>query len=77
MVRMIHDAGMRIVVHRKFQLLPMWGDRPSYLKWLMLPPVIAFMAREIGGRMLDEWVSSLPLLRRYAFRHVFVCERVG
>lgn len=75
MIRMIHDAGMRVLVHRTFQILPMWGDRPARLKWLMSRRVIAFMAREVAGRMIDEWVSSLPILRRYAFRHVFVCER--
>jgi SAM-dependent methyltransferase len=75
MIRMIRDSGMRVLVHRVFQILPMWGDRPARLKWLMAPAVIKFMTREVGGRMIDEWVSSLPILRRYAFRHVIVCER--
>lgn len=75
MIRMIHDAGMRVLLHRTFQILPMWGDRPARLKWLMAPALIRFMAREVGGRMVDEWVSSLPILRRYAFRHVLVCEK--
>jgi hypothetical protein len=33
------------------------------------------MAREIGGRMLDEWLSSSWPLRHVAFRHLMVCRR--
>jgi hypothetical protein len=77
MMRMICDAGLRVVVHRRFQLLPMWGDRPSSIRWLMHPRVIQILSKRIGGRMLDEWISSVPILRRYAFRHVFVCEKTA
>ena len=75
MCRMIAAADLRILVHRSFQLLPMWGDRPKRLKWLMAPWLIRLLSRRIGGRMLDEWISSLPGLRRLAFRQVFVCEK--
>lgn len=72
---MIAAAGMTVLVHRSFQLLPMWGDRPARLKWLMAPGLIRFLARKVGGRMLDEWLSSLPILRQFAFRQVWVCEK--
>ena len=77
MFAMIRSAGMRILVHRSFQILPMWGDRPRSLKWLLAPGWIRWLAKRVGGRMLDEWISSLPFVRRYAFRQVFVCERVA
>lgn len=31
--------------------------------------------KRVAGRMLDEWISSAPLLNRVAFRHIFVCEK--
>lgn len=78
-VREILDAcqshGLKVMQHRRFQLLPMWGDRPAWLKPLLLPVWTRLLALRIAGRMLDEWVSSLPVLRRFAFRHVLVCER--
>lgn len=77
MIRMIDAAGLKILIHRTFQLLPMWGDRPARMKWLMSPRLTRFMSQTWGGRMLDEWVSSLPWVRNYAFRHVFVCERTA
>ena len=75
MLDMIARAGMHVIVHRRFQLLPMWGDRPASIKWLMSPWLIRLMTARVAGRMLDEWLSSLPWLRRYAFRHVFVCQK--
>jgi SAM-dependent methyltransferase len=75
MLTMIEAAQLRVVVHRSFQLLPMWGDRPATIKWLMAPWLIKLLSRRLGGRMLDEWISSVPGLSRLAFRHVFVCEK--
>lgn len=77
MLGMIDAAGMSVLVHRAFQILPMWGDRPARLKWLMAPGLIRFLARRVGGRMLDEWLSNLPIVRGFAFRQVFVCEKRG
>jgi ubiquinone/menaquinone biosynthesis C-methylase UbiE len=77
MIEMIGRAGMEVIVHRSFQLLPMWGDRPRSLRWLMSPRLTRLMAVRVAGRMLDEWVSSLPIVRRYAFRHVFVCQKAA
>ncbi|WP_424627552.1 class I SAM-dependent methyltransferase [Bradyrhizobium sp. SYSU BS000235] len=68
-------SGLTIVEHRCFQILPMWGDRPWWLKPLLHPVWTRLLAIRIQGRMLDEWISSLPLLRRFAFRHVLLCEK--
>lgn len=75
MKRMFRDAGLRITCHRSFQLLPLWADRPRWLKPLLWPGWTRLMRRQVRGKLLDEWISSLPGIRRLAFRHVFVCER--
>lgn len=76
MKSMLRERGFFIVSHRSFQLLPMWGGSPAWMRPILSQRVIQFLARRVGGRMLDEWVSSLPLLRRVAFRHFFVCRKV-
>lgn len=71
----LSSAGLEIVRHRRFQLLPLWAGRPSWL-WPILHPFWKdVFKRRVGGKMLDEWVSSLPVLRAFAFRHVIVCRK--
>jgi SAM-dependent methyltransferase len=73
----IARGGLAIVGHRRFQLLPLWADRPSWL-WPLLHPVWKrVMKRRIGGAMLDEWLCSIPLLRAFAFRHLIVCRKIA
>lgn len=69
-------AGLTIIEHRRFQLLPLWADRPKWLYPLLHPAWKRVMALRIGKRMLDEWLSSLPILRNFAFRHLIVCEKL-
>jgi len=33
------------------------------------------LTREVGGKILDEWISNLPVFKQFAFRHIFVCEK--
>lgn len=68
-------CGLLIVKHRRFQLLPLWADRPSWLWPLLHPRWKTIMKRRVFGRMLDEWLSSMPILRAFAFRHVLVCRK--
>jgi SAM-dependent methyltransferase len=75
MKRLCRQNGLRIVEHRAFQLLPLWADRPRWLYPLLHPGWKRLMSRRLGDRMLDEWISTLPLLERVAFRHLLVCER--
>lgn len=43
-------------------------------------PIISIMERilcwKIRGRLLDEWISSTPILRNFSFRYFFVCKKV-
>jgi SAM-dependent methyltransferase len=72
---MLARHELAILEHRAFQLLPLWAARPRHL-WPLLHPVWkTIMAQRVRGRMLDEWISSAPLLRRFAFRHLIACER--
>ena len=77
MERIIRQAGMKVVEHRSFQILPLWGgDRPKWLKPFLLPIWTRLLSRRIRGKILDEWISNLPIFRLFAFRHVFVCEKL-
>lgn len=77
LLAMCQKYGLLVLEHRTFQLLPLWAGRPRWLLPLLHPVWKRVMSRRIGGRMVDEWVSSLPLLRQFAFRHVLVCEKTN
>lgn len=76
MRRFIGDAGLIINCHRSFQILPMWGAHPAFwMQPLLWQGWTKVLAVEFCGKMLDEWISSLPGLRKFAFRHVFICQK--
>ncbi len=75
---LLEAAGLSPVEWRCFQLSPMYGA-PRRHRWLF--PLVTsnwrpIAALEVGGRMLDEWISSLPGLRSLAFRHLVIAQRV-
>ncbi len=74
MVASLGDAGFEIEEHRSFQVLPMLGG-PWYLRPLVTPLWSKILGRKVRGRLLDEIVSSSPMLRGVAFRHMFSCVR--
>jgi hypothetical protein len=77
MQKTIRVSGLRIIEHRAFQLLPLWdAHRPNWLKPLLLPVWSKLMRIQIGGKILDEWTSSLPFIKYFAFRHIFICEKL-
>jgi ubiquinone/menaquinone biosynthesis C-methylase UbiE len=67
----------RLIVreHHAFQILPLWAGKPRWMGLLLHPAWKIVMKRRIRGRMIDEWISSSRLLRRFAFRHLLVVER--
>jgi SAM-dependent methyltransferase len=71
----LEAANLRIIRHRRFQLLPLWAGRPRWLMPLLHPVWKQVLKRRVRGRMLDEWISALPVLRAFAFRHLIVCEK--
>jgi len=68
-------SGLEIVEHRAFQILPLWAGRPRWMAPLLHPGWQRLLGARVAGRMLDEWIASLPGLRTLAFRHVLVCRR--
>jgi SAM-dependent methyltransferase len=77
MKQIIAAAGLQILEHRAFQILPLWGNRPRWLRPLLHPFWKRLMEKTLGGRMIDEWLCRLPGVRSLAFRHLFVCRRKG
>jgi ubiquinone/menaquinone biosynthesis C-methylase UbiE len=76
MKHFVRQANMKVIEHRSFQILPLWSNRPKWLGPLLWPGWKMILAKQVGGRMLDEWISSLPLLRQLAFRHILVCSKI-
>lgn len=69
------ENGFEIMEWRSFQLLPMWGDKPWWLRPLRNTGLERLFMSQIGEHMIDEWVSSLPIVRCIAFRHLVVCAK--
>lgn len=69
-------AGLRVANRHSFQILPMWADKPRWLRPLLAPFWADVMKKSFRGYLVDEWVSSLPILNRFAFRQVIVCTKV-
>lgn len=75
MKRLCEVNNLRIVEHRRFQLLPLWAGKPRWLWPLLHPMWKKLMSRRLRGRMLDEWLCACPGLRGFAFRQLIVCEK--
>jgi ubiquinone/menaquinone biosynthesis C-methylase UbiE len=75
MFRYLREAGLQVERDLGFQLLPLWGGRPAWLRPLLHPYWKRLMALDVRGRMLDQWLSEAPVLRNFAFRHIIVCRR--
>ena len=75
MTKTLTDSGLVPIHDRSFQLLPHWGNRPLWMLPLLHPVWQRIAKPMLGGRMLDERISSLPLLRRFAFRHLITSKK--
>ena len=75
MYDMIDQANLKILRHNAFQILPLWGDRPKWLYPLLHPFWNRIMKIKINGKMVDEIISNIPFIKRFAFRHIFVCVK--
>ncbi|MBV9464133.1 MAG: class I SAM-dependent methyltransferase [Verrucomicrobiae bacterium] len=78
MRRELERAGLKVEREKRLQILPLWGERPAWLRPALGPRAKSVLQRRLGGRMVDEWLCSVPGLGRAAFRWWFWCvkERV-
>lgn len=79
MYQYLEEAGLKVLDHKAFQLFPMYGINAWWMLPLLpfcLPQLKYVMGIRIRGKMLDEWVSSFPILNRFAFRHLFICKKL-
>lgn len=77
MKAIIKNAGLEIIQWRSFQILPLWGGRPVWLKPLLHTLWRRILQKEIKGRMMDEWISNLPIIKRFTFRQIFICKEAA
>ncbi len=72
----IERSGLIIEQHHALQIMPMFGPK---VVQLLLPFSLSLFKYPLGikvcGRTLDSWISGLPILRKLAFRHVFVLRK--
>jgi len=73
--KIIAQAGLEIIDWRSFQILPYWGRRPWWLRPLLCSFWKSLMEKQAGHKMVDEWISSMPLLRNFSFRQIIVCQK--
>jgi len=75
-LKAITSAGLVIEQHHASQILPLFGPR---LVQMLLPFSISLfkypLGLKVGGRTLDSILCNMPLLRRVAFRHLFVLRK--
>jgi glycosyltransferase involved in cell wall biosynthesis/ubiquinone/menaquinone biosynthesis C-methylase UbiE len=66
--------GFQTLIHRSFQIFPLYGGATPASRALntMLKGALA---SEENGVLLDERVSSDPLIRSFAFRHLLVIQK--
>jgi ubiquinone/menaquinone biosynthesis C-methylase UbiE len=75
--RFLAHAGFEILEDHGFQILPLWGRDPTWLRPLLLPVWKRLLELEVGGHMIDQIISSTWPLRHFAFRHITVCRKTG
>ena len=76
MIELLKTNDLSLVEHRAFQILPLWADRPAWLWPLLNPAWKRIMKKRVRGKMVDEWLSSSPALKQFAFRHLIVAEKL-
>ena len=74
---MVRRAGFTILRVRRFQILPLLGAPPgmAWLKPMASPRLKPLLGARIGARSLDELLSALWPLSRFAFRHILVVKK--
>jgi SAM-dependent methyltransferase len=78
-LKILKKEGFKILEHRSFQILPYYGNKPAFLRFFLHPNWEKIMRKRIKifkNKMLDEVVSSLPIISKFAFRHIVVLKKL-
>jgi ubiquinone/menaquinone biosynthesis C-methylase UbiE len=75
MKKMLKANDFKTIRIRSFNILPYWGNKPQSIKWLLHPFWKKVMQKQFFGVMLDQMISSLPFIRRFAFRQLVVVRK--
>lgn len=75
MIELFKANKLSAIEHRAFQILPLWAERPRWLRPLLHPRWKRVMKIRFRSKMVDEWISSCPVLKTFAFRHLVVLEK--
>lgn len=74
---LLKRAGLEVVRHHAFQLLPLFGAPPALRAFRILatPRWKTVLGVRVGGRILDQWISGAWPLVHLAYRHLFVVRK--
>jgi len=75
MKKAVSQAGLTIIDWRAFGILPFWGKRPGWLKFLLHERWKKIFQMDINGKMLDEWVSNFFIFKPFAYRHFLILRK--
>ncbi len=73
--RIVRDSGLEVISDEPYQILPLWGKKPKWLRPLLHPMWKKMMSLTLGGKMLDAHLSAIWPLSHFAFRRVIVCRK--
>lgn len=65
--KLLKEAGFNIIKIRYFQLIP------NFLKKGFLQKILDY---DMRSKTVEEFISSIPILRFFAFRFIFICIKI-
>lgn len=77
MIRYLKENNFKIIEHRSFQLFPMlWMPKGYFYLYPLICPLWKYvLGIKVKGKMLDEYLSSFGILKKYSFRHIFLIQK--
>lgn len=78
-IEIFAQENLKVLEHRCFQLFPMYGspNGANFLKLFCTEKWKYLLHYEFRSKMLDEYISSSYFLKQYAFRHIFILEKLS
>jgi ubiquinone/menaquinone biosynthesis C-methylase UbiE len=70
MNNLIKKNNLHKIIVRRFQLIPV-ASLPTFLSKMFK----YFLGIKIKGKMVDEWISSAPIFRFFAYRNIYIIQK--